>query len=87
MEGDLAKIKCLSGVENWALWKFQLEIIFTSKGLYNIVNGDSELPVAPTAAQIAENANASTDHQTNLEKWIKSDGIARNSRFSYKGGK
>lgn len=34
----------LSGGDNWAVWKFQMEVIFRGRGLYNIVCGTEKKP-------------------------------------------
>ena len=75
MEGEKIKVSHLTGNENWGVWKFQLRIIFISKGVYKIVKGDIEKPIAPTAAEIAANAQVEVTYKGELKEWIKNDGI------------
>ena len=77
MEGEIIKVSHLKGNENWGVWKFQLRIIFISKGVYEIVKGDVKKPTAPTAAAIAANAEVEVTYKKELKEWIKNDGIAQ----------
>ncbi|KAK9694257.1 hypothetical protein QE152_g33671 [Popillia japonica] len=42
---DIEQIDKLKTVEDFPLWKFQVDIVFKSYGLYNIVTGNEVLPV------------------------------------------
>lgn len=77
MESETIKIGNLKGSENWAVWKFQLRIIFVSKGIYGIVQGSEKKPTAPTAADITKNENAQATFEKQVAVWIKNDGIAQ----------
>ena len=77
MESEIIKICSLKGSENWAVWKFQISIIYVSKGIYDIVEGTNKKPTASTAAEITADATAPATYQKNLAAWIKNDGMAQ----------
>lgn len=74
MDSELSRVSKLQGIENWNLWKFQIQIILKSIEAWDIVNGTNKQP-APvgtdeTAAQKKDNAEA-------IRKWNKTDGMAQ----------
>ena len=45
MEYETVRINKLKGLENWASWKFQVRVTLKSCGAWEIVTGESILPV------------------------------------------
>ena len=74
MESEVTRVCSLKGNENWAVWKFQIKIMFMAKGVYSIVEGTEEKPTAPEAGA---DANIVATFQKELANWTKNDAIAQ----------
>ncbi|KAL7287556.1 hypothetical protein TKK_0018209 [Trichogramma kaykai] len=77
MESEIIKISTLKGEESWAVWKFQIRILFVSKGIFDIVEGTAQKPVQPTAAQITADATVGTKYTKDVAIWLKDDATAQ----------
>ncbi|KAF2903886.1 hypothetical protein ILUMI_02288 [Ignelater luminosus] len=64
---DKVVIEKLSGVYNWGKWKISISLLLKKHNLIDIVNGDRDKPVLPTAG--ASDATYLTD----LKKWKSDD--------------
>ncbi|KAK9728303.1 hypothetical protein QE152_g18027 [Popillia japonica] len=51
---EIEQIDKLKSVEDFPLWKFQVDIVFKSYGLYNIVTGNEVLPAGANDTEKTE---------------------------------
>lgn len=60
----------LTGIENWAVWKFQIEVILKAKGYYSIVTGTTLQPAAGAGRDqwIQKDAEAQEIFVTKIEQ-------------------
>lgn len=52
MEQSIHNSLKLSGGDNWAVWRFQMEVIFRGRGLFQIVCGQEEKPPAEKKGEV-----------------------------------
>jgi hypothetical protein len=70
MENESIRIPKLKGIENWAVWKFQIRVILQSSDAWSIVHGSSAIPVqGPTIDEMTFNRT--------LAAWKENDSIAQ----------
>lgn len=73
MDNDGVKIEKLKGIENWALWKFQVQVLILASDALGVVSGETPRP-EPTASPDATEA---AEHQRQLKVWQKADSAAQ----------
>lgn len=71
MDSELSRVSKLQGIENWNLWKFQIQIILKSIEAWDIVNGTDKQP-APVGTEAA--AAEKKENSEAIRKSNKTDG-------------
>lgn len=64
----------MQGVDNWCLWKFQIQIYLKSSDVWDIVIGKNKLAEPPAADA---NQTLKDQYEKEKTKWTKADGIAQ----------
>lgn len=59
----------LEGPEDWAKWKWHMNMVFRAYNLESIVSGESKCPVLPATGETAE-------QKKELQKWLQNDAKA-----------
>lgn len=74
MESESLKITKLKDVENWGIWKFQVETLLSNNDAITVATGEFEKP-----GEVPADAAAATisQHERQTAEWKKLDGAAR----------
>jgi hypothetical protein len=70
MENESIRIPKLKGIENWAVWKFQVRVTLQSSDVWSIVDGSSTIPVQGPSID-------ETIFNSTLAAWKKSESVAQ----------
>lgn len=74
MDSELTRINKLQGLENWLLWKFQVQVILKSAEAWELVNKDHKPPdpIPPEAPEADKKK-----FEEEMRKWNKKDVLAQ----------